>query len=50
MNMIKLTVSYEDEKELYIVLSRFKGKIKKVKRSNNNEGPYKKAYVTLKDG
>ena len=49
IEMIKLKISYENEKELKQFLSLIKHQTKKVKLSKNEQGHYKKAYVTLKD-
>lgn len=45
--MIRIQVSYTDEKELQSVIKQLGSKARNIKRSNNQEGPYKKAYITL---
>lgn len=47
--MIKLKVSYENEEELKHFLLIIKDKTKNIKLSKNNEGKFKKAYITMKD-
>lgn len=45
--MIKIKVSYENEKELDRVLKLFKECEYTLKKAKNVEGGYKKAYITL---
>lgn len=45
--MIKIKVSYEDEKELKDFLNLIHSKIKKVKIMHNSKGKYKKAYIII---
>ena len=47
--MIKLKVSYEREEELLELKKDLRFKIDKFKKSNNNDGHFKKAYIILKD-
>ncbi len=47
--MIKIKVSYENDEELQKVLLLLQDKAKHIKISKNNEGRFKKAYITLKN-
>ena len=47
--MIKIKVSYENEKELNEFLNLIYCKIKKIKIMHNSKGKYKKAYVIIKE-
>lgn len=47
--MIKIKVSYESDEELKNFLSLLQDKASKIKQSKNNEGKFKKAYITIKD-
>ncbi|WP_312353930.1 hypothetical protein [Aminipila sp.] len=45
--MIKIKVSYSEEKELKEVMELLTAKISKVKKPKEDQGPYKKAYIEL---
>lgn len=47
--MIRLKVSYENEKELKNFLLFIKSITKGIKLANNDKGRFKKAYVDLKN-
>lgn len=47
--MIKLKVSYENERELEQFLSLIQDNVLKVKLSMNDKGQFKKAYITMKE-
>ena len=47
--MIKLKVSYENIQEFRDFMKLIEGKTEQVKLSKNNNGQYKKAYITMKD-
>lgn len=43
--MIKIKVSYTEEKELKSLLESLRGHIKTYKQPNNQKGSFKKAYI-----
>ncbi len=47
--MIKLKVSYTEDKELAGLTALLSTVIKNCKKSNNDKGSYKKAYIELKE-
>lgn len=47
--VVKIKVSYEHESELYKLKRRLKPNVKSVKKSNNQQGRYKKAYIELEN-
>jgi len=47
--MVKIKVSYEHESELYKLKRRLEPNVKSVKKSNNQRGRYKKAYIELEN-
>lgn len=47
--MIKIKVSYQDQKELDHFIKMINNDIAKVKLSKNDKGQFKKAYITMKD-
>lgn len=48
-SMVKIKVSYEHESELYKLKRRLEPNVKSVKKSNNQRGRYKKAYIELEN-
>lgn len=47
--VVKIKVSYEHESELYKLKRRLEPNVKSVKKSNNQQGRYKKAYIELEN-
>lgn len=45
--MVRIRISYQDEKELERIVRILGNTVKKVKKSSNSEGKYKKAYVDI---
>lgn len=45
--MVKIKVSYEHESELYKLKRRLEPNLKSVKKSSNQQGRFKKAYIEL---
>ena len=45
--MVKIKVSYEHESELYKLKRRLEPNVKSVKKSSNQRGRFKKAYIEL---
>ena len=48
--MIKIKVSFENERELLSLINRLKPNVLKYKVSKNEKGKYKKAYIELRGG
>ena len=45
----KIRISYETQEELQRLIDRIGSDIKKLKKSNNDQGRYKKAYIKMKE-
>lgn len=48
--MVRIKISYEDDRELMRVIRLLSPVLKSWKRSRNMEGRYKKAYAELNSG
>lgn len=45
----KIRISYETQEELQRLIDRIGSDIKNLKKSNNDQGRYKKAYIEMKE-
>lgn len=47
--MVKIKVSYEHPEELKRILDRLRPEVKSLKVARNQEGPFKKAYIEVRE-
>lgn len=48
-SMVKIRISYQEEKELEGIVRLLGDAVKRVKKSGNSDGKYKKAYIDVSE-
>lgn len=47
--MVKIKISYERPEDLQLILDKLGENVKRIKEPKQQEGPYRRAYIELKE-